>query len=137
MMVVIFQSYHSMHATVLLWEESTNLISRNEQCHHQYIFCNFVATYQFSCGPVPVHCTGDKCSRPVVLTFFTYLTLSSNNNARFTPIHSMVLIHLKYEKTNSYSLELFVKFIFAAIDGSVNLPLWKMKFTPRGKFTQS
>jgi len=47
----------------------------------------------------------------------------------------MVLIYLKYEITNSYSLELFVKFIFAAIDGSVNLPLWKMKFTPRGKFT--
>jgi len=48
-----------------------------------------------------------------------------------------VLIYLKYEITNSYSLELelFVKFIFTAIDGSVNFPLWKMKFTPRGKFT--
>jgi len=47
----------------------------------------------------------------------------------------MVLIYLKYEITNSYSLELFVKFIFSAIDGSVNLSLWKMNFTPRGKFT--
>jgi len=49
----------------------------------------------------------------------------------------MMLIYLKYEITNSYSLELFVKIIFAAIDGSVNLPLWKMKFTPKGKFIPS
>jgi len=42
----------------------------------------------------------------------------------------MVLIYLKHEITNSYSLKLFAKFIFAAIDGSVNLPLLKMKFTP-------
>jgi len=28
------------------------------------------------------------------------------------------------------------KFTFAAIYGSVNLLPWKMKFTPRGKFTQ-
>ena len=72
------------------------------------------------------------------LTFFTYPTLSSNKITGFTPqaqyTHWCSFIE-NTKLTNFYSLEWFITFTFVAIYGSVNLSPWKMKFTPRGKFT--
>ena len=67
---------------------------------------------------------------PGLLTFFTYLTLLSNTITRFNPNALNGAHLLKVQNWNSYSLEWLKKIKFAAINGSVHSPLWKVKFTP-------
>jgi len=76
--------------------------------------------------------------RPVVLNLFYISYPFIKQDYRIYPqaqyTHWCSLIE-NTKLTNFYSLEWFITFTFVAIYGSANSPPWKMKFTPRGKFT--
>jgi len=69
-------------------------------------------------------------------TIFTDLTLLSNKVTRFT-LNKVNGAHLlKYEINEFLQFRMiYKKFTLAAFYGSINVPPWKLKFTPMGKFT--